>query len=87
MNISLPDSLKEFVKHRVEEEHYSNASDYIRALIREDQKRWDQERLEQMLLEGIRSGPGTTIRSKEDWEEFWKMIEARIKKTKTRDHD
>jgi len=42
MNISLPESLKDFVKERVEEEHYSNPSDYVRALIREDQKHRDE---------------------------------------------
>ena len=83
MNISLPDSLKEYVKERMEEEHYGNASDYIRSLIREDQKRRDEKKLEQMLLEGVRSGPGMEIGSKE-WEKFWEGIRARLQeKTKT----
>jgi antitoxin ParD1/3/4 len=83
MNISLPDSLKEYVNERVEEEHYSNASDYMRSLIREDQKRRDQKKLEQMLLEGVRSGPGMEIGSKK-WEKFWEGIRALIQeKTKT----
>ena len=42
MPISLPEPLKEYVKERVAEEHYSNPSDYIRALIREDQKRREE---------------------------------------------
>jgi hypothetical protein len=37
--------------------------------------------LEQMLLEGLRSGPGTTIRSKADWAKFWKKIDADIQAT------
>jgi Arc/MetJ-type ribon-helix-helix transcriptional regulator len=32
MHISLPDSLKQYVKEQVAEEHYSNPSDFIRAL-------------------------------------------------------
>jgi antitoxin ParD1/3/4 len=84
MNISLPDSLKEYVKERVEEEHYSTPSDYVRSLIREDQKQRDEKKLEQMLLEGVRSGRGMEIGSKE-WKEFWEEIHARIQeKTKTR---
>lgn len=75
MNISLPDSLKRFVKERVEEEHYSNPSDYVRALIREDQKRRDERRLEQMVLEGLASGPGATVGSPE-WEAFWSRLEG-----------
>jgi len=50
MNISLPEPLKEFVKQRVQEQHYSNPSDYIRALIRDDQKKQAQEKLEKRVL-------------------------------------
>jgi antitoxin ParD1/3/4 len=56
LNISLPEALKEFVHERVAEKAYSNPSDYVRALIREDQRRRAEERLEQLLLEGIASG-------------------------------
>ena len=56
MNISLPQSLKDFVMERVAEKAYSNPSDYVRALIREDRKRRAEERLEQLLLEGLQSG-------------------------------
>ena len=85
MNISLPDSLKEYVKERVEEEHYSTPSDYVRSLIREDQKQRDEKKLEQMLLEGVRSGRGMEIGSKE-WKKFRKELTARVhtKQSKTR---
>jgi antitoxin ParD1/3/4 len=89
MNISLPDAMKKYVKERVDEERYSTPSDYVRSLIREDQQKLeDEERLEQMLLEGLRSGPGTTIRSKADWARFWKKIDADIKATHNKhNHD
>jgi antitoxin ParD1/3/4 len=75
LHISLSDALKRRVKERVEEEHFSNPSDYVRALIREDLKRRDERRLEQMVLEGLASGPGVAVGTPE-WEEFWKMIQA-----------
>ncbi len=79
MNISLPDSMKKYVKGRADEERYSTPSEYVRSLIRDDQQKIeDEERLEQMLLEGLRSGPGTTIRSKADWAKFWRKIDAEI---------
>ena len=56
LNISLPEALKEFVHERVAEKAYSNPSDYIRTLIREDQKRRAEEKLEDLLLEGLASG-------------------------------
>lgn len=39
MNISLPDKLKAFVEECVAEGKYSNASDFVRDLIRRDQER------------------------------------------------
>ncbi len=39
MNISLPDKLKAFVEASVAEGNYSNASDFVRDLIRNAQER------------------------------------------------
>jgi len=61
LNISLPEALKDFVHERVAEQAYSNPSDYIRALIRADQKRRAEEKLEQLLLEGLESGPAQLV--------------------------
>jgi antitoxin ParD1/3/4 len=38
MNISLPEPLKEHVQKRVQKGDFSNASDYVRALIRADKE-------------------------------------------------
>jgi|Tabmets5t2r1_1033131.scaffolds.fasta_scaffold308665_1 antitoxin ParD1/3/4 len=43
LNISLPEALKEHVHKRVAEGSFSNASDFVRALIRLDKER--QEKL------------------------------------------
>jgi len=56
----------------------SNASDYIRAIIREERRRREEKKLEQMLLEGINSGPGVEYGTKE-WDAFWEGIHARIR--------
>jgi antitoxin ParD1/3/4 len=56
MNISLPDSMRAFIDQKVAQDGYSTASEYIRQLVREDQKRAAQERLEALLMEGINSG-------------------------------
>lgn len=42
MNISLPDQMKEWVEAQSESGRYSNASDYVRDLIRRDQERSHQ---------------------------------------------
>jgi antitoxin ParD1/3/4 len=54
MNISLPDSLKDFVEEQVAEQGYSTSSEYVRDLIRKDQQR---RQLRSMLLEGAQSPP------------------------------
>jgi antitoxin ParD1/3/4 len=56
MNVSLPERLKDYVQERVEEGAYSTPSDYVRALIRDDMKRRAEDRLEELLLEGLDSG-------------------------------
>ena len=56
MTITLPKELKKFVKERSRTAHYGTPSDYIRGLIREDLKRLEEERLEQEILKGLRSG-------------------------------
>ena len=51
MNVSLPETLKEYVQERVSEGRYSNPSDYVRSLIREDMHRHAERQLETLLLE------------------------------------
>ena len=54
MNISLPDTLKEFVDQQVSTAGYGTSSEYVRQLIRRDQ---DRIRLRNLLLEGAQSPP------------------------------
>lgn len=56
MNISLPETLKEFVDSQVEQGGYSTSSEYIRELIREDRRRKLEQHLNSLLLEGLESG-------------------------------
>ena len=55
MNISLPDPLKRFVDKQIAAGRYSSVSEYIRELIRRDEERRAQERLDGLLLEGLDS--------------------------------
>lgn len=56
VSISLPDSLREFVERRTEEQGYGTVSDYLCDLILKDQMRQGEDRLETLLLEGFNSG-------------------------------
>jgi antitoxin ParD1/3/4 len=68
MNISLPDSMRAFIEQKVTQGGYSTASEYIRQLVREDQKQAAQQRLEALLIEGLDSGPAKEMTAA-DWEE------------------
>ena len=65
MNISLPDPLKRFVDSQIAAGRYSSVSEYIRELIRMDEGRKAQERLEGLLLEGLDSSG--SIMKDGDW--------------------
>ncbi|RYM09535.1 type II toxin-antitoxin system ParD family antitoxin [Sphingobium cupriresistens] len=57
MNISLPDPMKHWVEGQAETGRYSNASDYVRDLIRRDQERAAKIAAMQALIdEGRTSG-------------------------------
>lgn len=59
MNVSLPDPMKDWVEQQAKGGRYSNASDYVRDLIRRDQDRADKiARLQHLVTEGLESGPG-----------------------------
>lgn len=54
LNISLPSAMREWVDDQVESGEYANASDYIRDLIRHNQR--ERESLRIALIEGEKSG-------------------------------
>jgi antitoxin ParD1/3/4 len=53
-NISLPDPMREWIDSQVKAGEYANASDYIRDLIRHDQRQ--REALRLALIEAEESG-------------------------------
>ena len=60
MNVSLPHPMKEWVEAQAKTGRYSNASDYVRDLIRKDQMRSDKiAAMQRFVDEGLQSGPGS----------------------------
>ncbi|MEM6649626.1 MAG: type II toxin-antitoxin system ParD family antitoxin [Pseudomonadota bacterium] len=75
MNVSLPAPMKAWVEDQTKTGRYSNASDYVRDLIRRDQRRADAiAELQHMVDEAIASGKSDRTR-----EEI--MADARQKAT------
>jgi antitoxin ParD1/3/4 len=67
MNISLPQPMKDHVEGLVRRGQYSTPSEYVRSLIRADQKREAEAALQVKLLEGLGSGQPAAADSS-----FWK---------------
>jgi len=65
-NISMPKALKQYIEKQVAGGTYSTPSEFVRELIREDQKRRAKDKLESALLEGLKSGPAMEIDA-----DFW----------------
>jgi antitoxin ParD1/3/4 len=69
MNIALPEPMRLYVSERVASGAYGNTSEYVRELIRRDQREQDTLRLRALLEEGLASGPAVPLTA-EDWAAF-----------------
>ena len=76
VNISLPEPMKQYVEERATEGGYGTTSEFFRDLIREDQRRRAQERVEALLLQGLESP--TTLWSREDTDHIKKAVRERL---------
>ena len=83
LNISLPDAMRAFIDEEIARGEYSTASEYIRRLIRDDQKRVAEDRLERLLLEGLESGEQVEI-SDEWWQRKKAILSRRLKENSAR---
>ena len=73
MNISLPDTMRDYIEEQVAQGGYSSVSEYFRELVRQDQKLRANERLQTMLLEGLNSGNATEMTA-QDWEDIRQAV-------------
>jgi antitoxin ParD1/3/4 len=80
MNISLPDPLKQFVDGQISTGRYSSASEYVRELIRADEKRKAEEQLEAKLLEGLNGSESELTPA--EWRTIRKEALARLEARK-----
>ncbi len=81
LNVSLTETQRDWVEAQVKAGRYGNLSEYIRALIRVDQSRAAEQRLQELLLEGLDSGPSTEV-TKEFWADVRREALARAREIK-----
>lgn len=73
MNISLPDPMKTWVEDQISTGHYSNASDYMRDLIRRDQT---IQRERGALIHALVAGENSGI-SERTVDSVWQAVKSR----------
>lgn len=78
LNISLPDEMRKFVDEQASGGSFSTPSEYVRHLIREDQRRLAREKLEALLLEGLDSGPMEPM-TPQDWQDIRAEVAERLR--------
>ena len=82
LNFALPEAMKEWVESQVKGGSYGNLSEYIRELIRQDQRRKTEERLESLLLEGLNCGNAGPM-TKKDWDALKRKVARRLSNRET----
>ncbi len=73
MNVSIPDQMRKWVENQIKNGTYSNASDYVRDLIRRDQEARDKR---ETLIRALESGESSGV-SKRTLNDIWKEVKTR----------
>ena len=69
VTISLPTYLKTFVDSEVAAQGHESCGQYISLLVQKTHLEKHRQRLEQLLLEGLESGPATPLTA-QDWKDI-----------------
>ena len=77
INIALPEPLRADVARRVESGDYGNTSEYVRDLIRKDQREQRFNSLRALVQDGLASGPATPD-TQADWDELRAIAQGKI---------
>jgi antitoxin ParD1/3/4 len=77
LNISIPESLSNYIESRVQDGHFTTASDYFHALVREEQKRHEEDKLEKILLEALETEDSIEV-TPQYWQTKRQNLQARF---------
>jgi len=77
LNVSLPDDVRALAEHQVASGKFPSVSEYVAALIRQDQERAEREQVEGKLLDRLHGGPSKDV-TDTDFEGIRGRVEAEI---------
>jgi len=61
MSFALPETLRDYIDQRVRSGDYGNTSEYLRDLIRNDQRAQAAHRFRLLIADGLESGEGRLL--------------------------
>ena len=79
LNVSLPQSMREWIDDQVKKGGYGTASEFVREVIREAQKNKARQELEAKLLAGMNSDPAAEM-TQADWDRLKDRARVRTRK-------
>lgn len=74
MNVSLPETMRQWIDGLVRSGDFGTASEYVRALVREDQRRRAREELDAKLVRALDGGDESELTG-----EDWSRVRARLR--------
>jgi antitoxin ParD1/3/4 len=77
LNISIPTSLSDYIESRVQDGHFSTASDYFYELVREEQRRHEEAKLETMIVEALETEESIEI-TPQYWQTKRQALQSRF---------
>jgi antitoxin ParD1/3/4 len=77
MNVSLPESMRHWVESIVAGEGFGTVSEYVRSLIREDQKKRAREELDSKLIQALDSGSEVELTA-DDWSDIRSKVREKL---------
>ncbi|ANM30622.1 hypothetical protein ABI59_15145 [Acidobacteria bacterium Mor1] len=77
LNLSLPPKLRQWVDAQVQSGRYGNASEYIRDLIRQDQRREAERILEELLIQGLEPTGSHWDDERPDFQQIAKLLQEK----------
>ena len=77
ISIAIPEPLVEYIDHRVATGVYGNRSEYIRDLVRMDQREQAKQHLRELVAEGLASGAATAMTSA-DWADMESVARGEV---------
>ena len=75
MQVSFPEPLKAFIDELVAAGTFKDSDEYLQTLVDLDRRRRQLSHIENLLLEGVNSGPSTPM-TPEGWDEIERRANA-----------